>query len=83
MAPGKTVLITGCSDGGIGSALAQTFSAQPGFTVYATARDTNRAAALHSLPNVRLLSLDVTDHDQVESVAATVAAETGGTLGEQ
>ncbi|KAK3693395.1 hypothetical protein B0T22DRAFT_525757 [Podospora appendiculata] len=67
--PQKSVLITGCSAGGIGSALALSFQKR-GFLVFATARTTAKIpAALTALPNVVVLPLEVTSR---ESVAAAV-----------
>jgi NAD(P)-dependent dehydrogenase (short-subunit alcohol dehydrogenase family) len=77
--PTQTVLITGCSDGGIGSALALAFQ-QRGFHVFATARNTTKMSNLADLPNVTLLTLDVTDSTTIKAAVDTVAKETGGTL---
>ncbi len=78
MAP-KTVLITGCSAGGIGSALAENFQKR-GFTVFATTRNVSKMAHLAELPNVILLPLDVTSRQSIEDAAAAVKKHTGGTL---
>jgi 1-acylglycerone phosphate reductase len=75
----KSVLITGCSDGGIGSSLALTF-AQRGLLVFATARNVATMAKLENLPNVRLLKLDITIPDDVRTATGIVKKETGGTL---
>ncbi|KAF2025506.1 NAD(P)-binding protein [Setomelanomma holmii] len=75
----KSVLITGCTDGGIGSVLALTF-AQRGLLVFAAARKLAKMANLSNLPNVKLLELDVTDRAQVQAAVALVRKETGGTL---
>jgi 1-acylglycerone phosphate reductase len=74
----KSVLVTGCSDGGIGSAIALTF-AQRGLLV-AGARNPSKMSKLANLPNVRLLTLDITKPEDVRSAVATVKKETGGTL---
>jgi len=76
--PSETVLITGCSDGGIGSALALTFQ-QRGYHVFATARDITKMSQLKDLPNVILLHLDVTDPKTIQA-AVDVVSETTGTL---
>lgn len=55
----KTVLITGCSTGGIGWAMAKIFHAR-GFHVFATARDASKAADLSEPSSVEILELDVT-----------------------
>jgi 1-acylglycerone phosphate reductase len=77
--PPPTVLITGCSDGGIGSALALTFH-QRNFHVFATARDTTKMSALKDLANVTLLILDITTQDTIQAAVDEVASKTGGTL---
>ncbi|KAH8722688.1 putative hydroxybutyrate dehydrogenase [Phaeosphaeriaceae sp. PMI808] len=79
MAPKGSVLVTGCSDDGIGSALALTF-AQRGFHVFATARDTASMAKLQDIESITLLALDVLDAKQIEAAVATVGKLTGGTL---
>lgn len=79
MATKKTVLITGCSAGGIGYALAKAFQKQ-GLTVFATARSVSKMGALDALANVTLLPLDVTSQDSVAAAAAKVTKTTGGRL---
>ncbi|OAL04447.1 NAD(P)-binding protein [Phaeosphaeriaceae sp. SRC1lsM3a] len=79
MATTKSVLVTGCSDGGLGSALALTF-AQRGLLVFATARSTAKMTKLANLPNVRLLTLDITKPEDVSAAVASVKKETGGSL---
>jgi 1-acylglycerone phosphate reductase len=74
-----SVLITGCSDGGIGSALALTFQ-QRGFQVFATARDIEKMSELKVLENVILLALDITDAEQIRESVDAVTKKTGGTL---
>lgn len=79
MASNKTVLITGCSDGGIGSALAVALH-ERGLHVFATARDPSKMTALKGLPNVTTLTLDIVKPDQVKNAVDTVTKQTGGTL---
>jgi len=79
MATKGSVLITGCSDDGIGSALALTF-AQRGFRVFATARNTGRMTKLQDLDNVTLLTLDVLNAKAIEAAVKAVSKETNGTL---
>ncbi|KAI0186877.1 hypothetical protein EV127DRAFT_455358 [Xylaria flabelliformis] len=71
----KTVLITGCSDGGIGSALAATFQ-QRGFHVFATARDPSKMNDLKGLPNVSFLTLDVVNQDHIKAAVEAVSKHT-------
>ncbi|KAJ6007492.1 short-chain dehydrogenase [Penicillium herquei] len=78
MAP-KTVLITGCSDDGIGYGLALTFQKQ-GYHVFVTARNVEKMTKLNGLPNVSILQLDVTEPSQIEAAVNMVTVETGGTL---
>ncbi|KAI1264273.1 hypothetical protein F5Y18DRAFT_90339 [Xylariaceae sp. FL1019] len=66
--PQRTALITGCSDGGIGSALAAEFHLR-GLRVFATARDASKMTSLTAL-GVETIALDVTSD---ESAAAAVA----------
>ncbi|GLB08399.1 hypothetical protein AtubIFM57258_004288 [Aspergillus tubingensis] len=71
MAALKTVLITGCSANGIGSALAEALANQ-GHHVFATARSPSKIpSSLTTLSNVTPLHLEVTSP---ESVAAAVRA---------
>lgn len=77
MAP-RTVLITGCSQGGLGDFLAQAFHAR-GLTVFATARKIEKMAHLKAL-GIHTLTLDVLSSESIAACAAAVAAETGGSL---
>lgn len=74
----KTILITGCSAGGIGAALANAL-AQAGHTVFATARDASKIpTALSSYPNVKVLTLNVTSPKSVAAAAVAVKEAGGG-----
>jgi NAD(P)-dependent dehydrogenase (short-subunit alcohol dehydrogenase family) len=73
-APSKVVLITGCSSG-IGAATADHL-AQRGWTVYATARQTEALAPLVA-NGCRALALDVTDEDSMRAAVEQVEAEQG------
>ncbi|KAK7419118.1 NADPH-dependent 1-acyl dihydroxyacetone phosphate reductase [Neonectria magnoliae] len=75
----KYVLITGCSVGGIGNALARAFASR-GINVFATARDASRMENLTGLPNITLITLDVTSYDQIAEAIQKVSEVTGGTL---
>lgn len=77
MAP-KTVLITGCSEGGIGDALAQVFH-RKGLRVFATARDLSKVEHLKTM-GVDTLPLDVTDAASIKAAVESVNSLTGGTL---
>ncbi|KAH8689873.1 oxidoreductase [Talaromyces proteolyticus] len=75
----RTVLITGCSDGGIGSALAHAFHTA-GLHVFATARNTAKMHSLSSLPNVTLIELDVTSEESISSAVAIVRSQTSRSI---
>lgn len=71
--PTQSVLITGCSAGGIGSELALEFQRR-GLRVFATARTLSKMDHLKDLPNVALLRLDVTDQSTIDAAVAAVRA---------
>jgi 1-acylglycerone phosphate reductase len=79
MAP-KSILITGCSKGGIGDGLAREFKSR-GLRVFAAGRDPAKLAHLHDL-GITVLVLDVTDPASVataaESVRRAINADDGG-----
>ncbi|KAJ7143105.1 NAD-P-binding protein [Mycena crocata] len=74
----KTVLITGCSAGGIGSALAKEFHFQ-GCRVFATSRRLESMDDLVVL-GIEALALDVTDLDAIRKTRAEISTRTGGKL---
>jgi 1-acylglycerone phosphate reductase len=78
--PTRSVLVTGCSDGGIGAALARSFASRPDLQVYATARSISKMSDLSTVPRVTLLALDVTAPESIETAVATLQKATGGTL---
>lgn len=80
MAPNKAALITGCSEGGIGHALAEEFARDANMHVFATARAVSKMASLAHLPNMTFLALDVTSQPSIQEAVAAVAEATGGTL---
>lgn len=75
----KSVFITGCSDGGIGCALAHVFQSR-GYHVFATARTLSKMSELANLSRVTLLTLDITQTSHIAAAAESVRRETGGTL---
>jgi len=75
----KSVLITGCSAGGIGSALVEAFQKE-NMLVLATARDPSKMSHLKEIPNVNLLTLEPTSATSVRAAVDIVATQTGGIL---
>ncbi|KAF2648588.1 NAD(P)-binding protein [Lophiostoma macrostomum CBS 122681] len=76
-----SVLVTGCSAGGIGSALAFSFASR-GHLVFATARNTSKIdPQLATLSNVEVLELDTTSTESIAAAAEVVGKRTGGGLG--
>ncbi|OSD06255.1 NAD-P-binding protein [Trametes coccinea BRFM310] len=71
----KVVLVTGCSDGGIGSELCKQYAAK-GCKVYATAR---RIEAMGSLthPNIACARMDVTDEASIKAVVDEINEKEG------
>lgn len=65
------VLITGCSDGGLGSALAVAFH-DAGYYVYATARNTSKMAHLTSL-GIETLQLDVLSDSSIATCVSKIS----------
>lgn len=74
----KTVLITGCSAGGIGDALAKQFF-KHGFRVFATARNVTKIQHLEEM-GMDILVLDVTDERSIKQAAETIRQEGAGPL---
>ena len=74
----KSVLITGCSEGGIGDTLAREFHSK-GARVFATARTLSKTKHLKAM-GVETLSLDVTSTESIETALATISGATGGKL---
>ena len=73
----KYALITGCSEGGIGSALALSF-ARSGYHVFATARTLSKIQHFKSVENATLLPLDVTSSGSIAACVAAVKDKTEG-----
>lgn len=76
----KSVLITGCSEGGIGAGLAEAFC-EKGYHVFATARTPSKISqSLAQAPNVTTLTLDVLSSEAIAAAVASVTKVTGGRL---
>lgn len=73
-----SVLITGCSAGGAGEALARIFK-QNNYTVYATARNLSKIAHLKN-EGIEIIALDVLSTDSITTAAAEISSLTGGKL---
>ena len=73
-----SVLITGCSEGGIGHILALEWKSRD-YRVFATARKLSAMTTLQEA-GIECLELDVTDIDSVRLVKDQVAEKTGGKL---
>ena len=67
----RTVLITGCSDGGMGAALAKEFH-QAGLHVIATARDVSRMAGLTSI-GIETLPLDIQTESSIQACVTKIS----------
>ena len=65
----KSVLITGCSTGGIGHAAAGQLAAK-GYNVFATVRNAAKAGDLAAADNVTVLELDVREQASVDAALA-------------
>lgn len=70
--PKRTVLITGCSDGGLGAALAIAFH-EAGLHVYATARNASKMEHLKSI-GIETLTLDVLSDSSIASCVSKLSS---------
>lgn len=73
-----SALITGCTAGGIGDAIAREFHRR-GMKVFATARDLDKVEHLRAM-GCEVLEMDVTVESSIEAAVARVTKATGGTL---
>ncbi len=71
----KAIFITGSSSG-LGRATAKLFASK-GWKVIASMRDPKKERELGGISGIQLMSLDVTDADQIESVAEQVVGSGG------
>ena len=76
----KTCLITGCSEGGVGDALAVAFK-NNGYHVFVTARNTSKIPkSLHEDTNITIIALEVTDSSSILAAAEVVRKQADGSL---
>ncbi|KAI8624756.1 short-chain dehydrogenase/reductase [Xylariaceae sp. FL1651] len=75
----KTVLITGCSEGGAGAALAKEFRRR-GLRVFATSRGGPEKLQFLSELGIDAVQLDVTSAASISALASAVHEATGGRL---
>jgi 1-acylglycerone phosphate reductase len=78
MASKRSVLITGCSKGGLGDVLARAFHTR-GLRVIATARNPSKIEHLKPL-GIETLTLDVTSQESIKTCIQEVSNLTGGSL---
>jgi 1-acylglycerone phosphate reductase len=65
-----TVLITGCSEGGMGAALAEEFH-RSGYNVYATAREQSKMASLSAL-GIKIMTLDIQSQASIDHCVESI-----------
>lgn len=75
----RTVLITGCSDGSLGAALAQAIHSNDAFHVIASSRSVEKMSGLKSA-GISVLELDVLSSDSIAAAVKHVSEQTGGKL---
>jgi 1-acylglycerone phosphate reductase len=75
----RSILITGCSDGGLGAELARAFHATGRWRVLASARNPGKMAGLVKA-GIETLTLDVTDEESVKKCVDEVKTLTEGRL---
>ena len=77
--PQPTVLITGCSQGGIGDAMAQVFVAR-GYRVFAAVRNPAKAVHLAEVEGIDVVTLDVTSTDSIGALVGKIRLAGAGKL---
>ncbi|KAL3472482.1 1-acyl dihydroxyacetone phosphate reductase [Aspergillus californicus] len=75
----KTVLITGCSNGGLGATMAKVYHAK-GFHVFAGLRNKAKVGSLAEIDGIDIVEIEVTSVESIRHCADLIAKETGGTL---
>ncbi len=74
----KTVLVTGCSDGGMGSALAMALN-EAGFRVFASARNPAKLSEVQDRA-IKTITLDIQNEESLQAAVQEVSSLTGGSL---
>lgn len=74
-----TVLITGCSDGSLGSALALAFHKRGGYRIFATARSTNHMSSLQEA-GIETFELDATSDSSIRQLVEHISSLNAGKL---
>ncbi|KAJ5273544.1 1-acyl dihydroxyacetone phosphate reductase [Penicillium angulare] len=77
--PQKTVLVTGCSAGGLGEAMAKVYH-QKGFRVFAAVRNMAKVGYLSEIEGIEIVKLDVTSAESIRECATSIGKNTGGSL---
>ncbi|KAK4445267.1 hypothetical protein QBC34DRAFT_413530 [Podospora aff. communis PSN243] len=77
-APKRTILITGCSDGGLGAGLALAFH-KAGWRVIASARNLAKLKEVTDA-GIETIQLDTVSDDSIAAAVAAVSSLTGGSL---
>ncbi|KAK3381796.1 IBR finger domain protein [Podospora didyma] len=75
----RTILITGCSDGSLGAALALAFHKQGSWRVFASARNTSRLKDAEAA-GIETVQLDTLSDASIAASVSRVAELTGGSL---
>ena len=75
----RTVLITGCSDNSLGSALALALQKNGDLQVFAAARDASKMTALSSA-GIQTFALDVTSPESIKALVEEITQSTKGKL---
>lgn len=75
----KTVLVTGCSAGGLGEAMAKVYH-DKGFKVFATIRNKAKLGSLREIADIEIIDLEITSSESIRRCADLVEKHTGGTL---
>ena len=76
----KSVLITGCSAGGLGSALALEFAKRGHYHIFATGRNPAKLQHLRDIEHIEVLTLDVESTQSIQECVNTISMLTSSSL---